>query len=200
VREQRIREGQQRVRSTFLAVALLALVTGCSSDTEQPRAELPPASSSAAETTPELPPLGPEDFPVPDEARTQDEAGAEVFVRYWVDLLNRQIRVPAGGPLRELAPDCNECLRIARDLDDAAEAGRRYRGGQISIDGDFGTASVEDGVNIAFFARVAPGALLDESGSAVSGTVTDEQRLPSAALVGWSDDHQSWLMKALNFG
>src|SRR5215212_529757 len=79
VRGQRIRPGQQGAGLTVLAFALLALTTGCTSDTEQPSAELPPASSTAAQSTPDLPPLGPAEFPVPDEARRQDEAGAEAF-------------------------------------------------------------------------------------------------------------------------
>ena len=61
-------------------------------------------------------PSGPADFPVPDEARTKDAAGAEAFLRYWIDLLNRQQAIPAGQPLRDLGPECQECLRIAQQL------------------------------------------------------------------------------------
>jgi hypothetical protein len=183
-----------------VTVAALALVSGCSAQEQQASTELPSASSTSAEPTPELPPLGPGDFPVPDEARVQDEAGAEAFLRYYIDLINRQIRILEGEPLRDLAPECNECLRIARDLDEAAEAGRTYRGSDIAIDSDFGTAEVEEGFNLAFFAQIASGALLEASGSPVPGTESEVQRLASAAIVTWSNERQSWLVKALNFG
>ena len=90
-----------------------ALLTGCSEKVEA-NDTLP--STSAAETTEALPPVGPADFPVPDEARTKDAAGAEAFLRYYIDLINRQQAIPAGQPLRDLGPDCQDCLRIARHL------------------------------------------------------------------------------------
>ncbi len=64
-----------------------SLLSGCS-EKHEANDTLP--STSAAETTEALPALGPADFPVPDEARTKDAAGAEAFLRYWIDLLNRQ--------------------------------------------------------------------------------------------------------------
>jgi len=64
-----------------------ALLGGCS-EKHEANDTLP--SPSAAETTEALPALGPADFPVPDEARTKDAAGAEAFLRYFVDLINRQ--------------------------------------------------------------------------------------------------------------
>src|SRR4051794_7705910 len=50
-----------------------ALLTGCSEKVEA-NDTLP--SKSAAEATEALPEVGPADFPVPDEARTKDAAGA----------------------------------------------------------------------------------------------------------------------------
>ena len=63
------------------------LLGGCS-EKQEANDTLP--SASAAETTEALPEVGPADFPVPDEARTKDAAGAEAFLRYYIDLLNRQ--------------------------------------------------------------------------------------------------------------
>src|SRR5688500_17589400 len=96
------------------------LTTACSGQEQQASTELPSASSTSAEPTPELPPLGPADFPVPDEARVKDEAGAEAFLYYFVDLLNHQQAVPSGVALRDLAPDCQQCLAVAQRLDEAA--------------------------------------------------------------------------------
>src|SRR5215210_8885795 len=96
------------------------LLTSCTEKTEANQT-LP--TTSAAPTTEELPSVGPADFPVPDEARTKDAAGAEAFLRYYIDLLNRQQAIPAGQPLRDLSPECGTCQRIARAFDDAAAAG-----------------------------------------------------------------------------
>jgi hypothetical protein len=82
-----------------------ALLTGCA-EKQEANQTLP--STSASPTTEALPEIGPADFPVPDEARTKDAAGAEAFLRYWIDLLNRQQAIPAGQPLRELGPECEE--------------------------------------------------------------------------------------------
>ena len=57
-------------------VVAAALLSGCSEKVEA-NDTLPP--TSAAETTESLPPVGPADFPVPDEARTKDAAGGRVL-------------------------------------------------------------------------------------------------------------------------
>ena len=103
-----------------------ALVSGCSAKQEA-NDTLPTA---AAETTEALPEIGPADFPVPDEARTKDAAGAEAFLRYYMNLSNRQQERLDGEPLRELGPECRDCFRMAKLLDEARAAGHRYEGGE----------------------------------------------------------------------
>jgi hypothetical protein len=175
-----------------------ALLTGCSQKTEA-NDTLPPTSS--APTTEALPSVGPADFPVPDEARTQDTAGAEAFLRYFIELLNRQQKIPAGQPLRELGPECQECLRIALDLDEAAAAQQQYQGGELSIVGDFGTSVSDGSANVSFVARIAAGAIVDASRAIVPGTEFDTvERLPSAVRLAWDPDAESWEIEAVNFG
>lgn len=190
------------VRDLRWAVAGLAIattvLTGCA-EKQEANTTLPTAS--AAETTEALPELGPADFPVPDEARTKDAAGAEAFLRYYIELMGRQQDVPAGEPLRQLGPDCQECRRIAQDMDEAAAAERRYQGGKLSIAGDFGTAHSDDTVNLSFLSRVEAGALLEASGAPVPGTEASAvERLPSAAALSWSVELQCWQVEALTFG
>ena len=50
---------------------------------------------------------------MPDEARTQDAAGAEAFVRYYIELINRTSDVMDAEPLREFSDGCEDCDRIA---------------------------------------------------------------------------------------
>src|SRR3954451_24959222 len=160
--------GPSSVRAS--AVALLLAATGLSGCSEKVEASATLPSTSAAETTESLPVVGPADFPVPDEARTKDAAGAEAFLRYWVDLMNRQRAVPAGQPLRDLGPDCQECQRIARVYDKAAASGNKYVGGELTLN-DVSPASVRgDRSALVFGVRREPVSLLD-----ARGTVIDAQ-------------------------
>jgi hypothetical protein len=182
-------------------IAAIALVTACTAEAEQPSADLPPASSSSAEPTPELPPLGPEDFPIPDEARTKDEAGAEAFLRYYIDLLNRQQAIPAGEPIRALGPDCQQCAVIAQRLDEAAEAGLHIEGGEVSIIDGPGIAPRGETANLAFIARAEAARVRDAQGNLVPEEEQPVQdRLPSALEVTWSEQQRSWLASGLSFG
>ena len=109
-----------------------AFLSGCAAK-EEASSSLPAPTSKAAPTTAALPPLGPPDFPVPAAARTKDAAGAEAFMRYWIDLLNRQRAIPSGQPFASLGPALPDCLRIARNYDTAAAAGNKYDGGELKI-------------------------------------------------------------------
>ena len=176
----------------------VSVLAGCSAEGQQASTELPPASSTSAEPTPELPPLGPADFPVPDEARVQDEAGAEAFLRYYIDLINRQQAIPNGEPLRILGPDCGDCQRVARQYDEVAAAGQRDEGGALSITTDPGVRVTDDEARVSFIVRVEGIRLVEASGEPVEGASFDPQpRVPSGALLVWSDEAQSWFMRTL---
>src|SRR5215213_7848531 len=154
--------GSGLVRGTVVGLLVgTALLSGCSQKT-QANETLP--SAGASPTTEALPPVGPVDFPVPDEARTQDAAGAEAFLRYWIDLLNRQQAIPAGQPLRDLGPDCRECLRIATAFDDAAAAGSRYEGGELGLNDVTEPQLSDDTASITFGTRVEPVTVRDSAG------------------------------------
>lgn len=107
------------VRLAVCLVASAAMLVGCAE--KQEASDSLPSESSAAPTEDELAPLGPEDLPMPDEARTQDAAGAEAFVRYYVDLINRTSTVMDAQPLREFSNGCRDCARIATSIEQDAE-------------------------------------------------------------------------------
>ena len=173
-----------------------AMLGGCS-EKHEANDTLP--SPSAAETTEALPALGPADFPVPDEARTKDAAGAEAFLRYWIDLMNRQRAVPAGQPLRDLAPDCQECLRIARVYDEAAEAGRRFDGGQLGVESVGAPVIDGDEAVVNFFAGQDAVALVDPAGVAVEG-LPAASHLGSGMRLSWSERSISWVVTGFTLG
>ncbi len=189
------------MRLTAAAVALgTALLTGCgAAEAEAPSSSLPSATS-AAPTTEALPVVGPADFPVPPEARTQDAAGAEAFLRYWIDLIDRQRAIPAGQPLRDLGPDCQECRRIAQVFDEAATAGNRYIGGDLTVKDvpaplmGAGTASFSFSVS-AEEERLVDGADID-----VAEPAPADPLLFSGLNLSWSTAQEAWLVTDFGIG
>jgi hypothetical protein len=109
----------------------VAVLAGCSSK-EPANDTLPTPSATSAEASETLPPLGPADFPMPAEAREKTPAGAEAFLRYYLDLVSRQAGV-SGGPLRDLSRDCSFCDFLADRYDEDASAGYSYEGGEIVV-------------------------------------------------------------------
>jgi hypothetical protein len=177
-----------------------ALLTGCAGETPEAPSESLPSSSSPAPTTEALPVVGPADFPVPPEARTKDAAGAEAFLRYWIDLLNRQRAIPAGQPLRDLGPECQECLRIARVFDETAAAGHSYRGGEVSLNDVPGPVIAADVADIAFGAKADAVSKVDKSGNVVDEGLPAEANLGSGIRLTWSIQFECWLVAAFNIG
>ncbi len=175
-----------------------AFLSGCAAK-EEASSSLPAPTSKAAPTTAALPPLGPPDFPVPAAARIKDAAGAEAFVRYWIDLLNRQQAIPAGQPLRQLGPHCSECLRIARVFDEAAAKGEHYQGGAMAIN-SFGTPIVASGkTTVSFNARGDAIRRVDASGKVLE-TVPEARRLGSGMSLEWSDSTVGWVVTGVALG
>jgi len=182
-----------------VAVVLLgtAVLTGCSE--KQEASETLP-SSSAAETSQALPELGPADFPVPDEARTKDAAGAEAFLRYYIDLSNRQQERLDGEPLRQLGPECRECLRIAKNFDDVAAAGQRYQGGELSLNDVTEPQLTETEASINFGIRQEAVDVVDAAGNPVVEGLPVQPNLGSGITLLWSDQYQGWLVKSITLG
>ena len=177
---------------------LVGVLAGCSQ--KQEASTTLPTPSAPAPTTEALPPVGPADFPVPDEARTKDAAGAEAFLRYYVDLIDHQRAIPAGQPLRELGPDCDECLRIAQNYDEAAAAGHRYVGGELTLN-DVPTPVLDgDTASINFAARQEAVSLVDTKGKLVKQGPPAEANLGSGITLEWNDDDKNWLVTGFNIG
>ena len=175
-----------------------ALLTGCS---EKDEASNTLPSTSSAATTEALPPLGPADFPVPDEARTKDAAGAEAFLRYFIEVLNRQQAIPDGQALMDLGQDCRECLRIATAFDDAAVAGHRYEGGKLTLNDVTDPQLSGDTASITFGTRVEAVTVRDSNGAPVPDGQGDlNPNAGSGISLIWSEDLQSWLVTGVTIG
>ncbi|TFV74424.1 hypothetical protein E4P39_13130 [Blastococcus sp. CT_GayMR19] len=174
-----------------------ALLSGCSEATEA-NDTLP--SASPAPTTEALPPIGPADFPVPNEARTKDAASAEAFLRYWIDLINRQRSLLAGQPLRDLGPECRDCLRIANNYDEAAAAGRHFEGGELSLNDVTEPQFSGDEVSITFGIRREAVVLMDAAGAPVDDGLPMQPNLGSGITLAWSEPDKSWLVLSMTLG
>jgi hypothetical protein len=180
---------------TGLAVTT-ALVGGCSSKQEA-NDTLP----SAAETSssPALQPLGPPDFPVPDEARTQDAAGAEAALRYYLALVTHQ-QAKDGQPLRDLSRDCDFCNFLAARADEDAAAGYTFKGGDIAVE-DMSPPALHKGLaEFAFSAGQSAVVVVGADGQPVPGRGEAKlSGLSGAAAMTWSNDLSAWLMTQLSF-
>jgi hypothetical protein len=125
--------------------------------------------------------------------------GAEAFLRYFIDLMNHQRSIPAGQPIRDLGPECQECLRIARVYDEAANAGRRFDGGKLAIE-SIGEPIIEDDEDVInFFAHQEAIALVDPA-SAVVESLPAGSHLGSGMRLLWSDDTTSWVITGFTLG
>jgi hypothetical protein len=144
------------------------VLSGCS-ERQEANDTLPEADASPSASESELPPLGPPDLPMPAAARTQDAAGAEAFVRYYIDLINRTSTVMDAAPLREFSDGCADCNRISTATEEAAAAGQDYEGGEMTIL-QSGQPLIEGGTaQLALRVDQADFRVLDSSGSPTEG-------------------------------
>ncbi|MEX5719314.1 DUF6318 family protein [Geodermatophilus maliterrae] len=182
-----------------LAVAAAALA-GCS-EAEPANDTLPTATAEPAPTTEALPPLGPADFPMPAEARTQDAAGAEAFARYYIGLINRTSTVMDAAPLRDFSQGCRDCERIASDTETDAAAGYRYEGGELTIDGIASALREDESATVSFIADQASLNVRDSNNNIVDDlTFPNLPNLQSGLAASWDEGRSTWVATALALG
>lgn len=181
-----------------VAVALVLAVAGCS-EPQQANDTLPTASETPAEPT--LEPLGPADFPVPDEAREQTEAGAEAMAVYYLDLLD-YVKAQVGGrsldtaPLRDLSNDCEVCEQVADGFDNANASGYIYEGGELDPP-SIGTVSyVVPSADIAFTVQQAAARVVGTGGVEVRSS--EQVTLRGGIVLEWNSVRAGWIATQLN--
>ncbi|WP_166503375.1 DUF6318 family protein [Modestobacter italicus] len=183
------------------AIAGVAVLAGCS-DGQSANETLPSTSASAAQTTASLPPLGPPDLPMPNEARRDTSEGAAAFTGYYLALINRTNAVMDSQYLRQFARSCETCGRIADETDADAAAGYRYVGGELKLDGALNAAITKPGnAEAAFLLDQAALQVVDRAGTPVpdlSFPALDD--LSSGAATTWDQGLQSWVMQDLTLG
>jgi hypothetical protein len=185
-------------RTAAAAAVGIAVLTGCS-DGGTANETLPPVSSSAAPTSDALQPLGPPDFPVPDDARRNTAEGASAALSYYLELIPRQ-SAKDGTPLRQLSNDCSFCDFLADRADENASAGLTYRGGQITTS-EISPPAIRGSVaEFVFSASQAAVEIVGADGQPVEGRGEAAiSGLSAAAAMEWDPSTNAWLMTQLTF-
>jgi hypothetical protein len=140
---------------------------------------------------------------MPEEARTQDAAGAEAFVRYYFGLLNRSLTDMDPQYLRSFAEaGCDVCERIATETESDAAEGYSYSGGALTISGDIDVImSGPEAAQSAFVADQAPMSVLDSAGNPVPDLVFGgKDGLNSGTITVWDESSATWNLTELTLG
>jgi hypothetical protein len=183
------------VRVAAGAVVAISVLAGCS-DGETANETLPP-SSTAAETSESLTPLGPPDFPVPDEAREKTPEGVTAFARYYLALSDHLLTSLDSQPLRGLSQNCEVCDQLADGYDADKAAGLRYEGGKLEVNST-GTAVVESGSGeVSFFLTQEAVTVYDAAGIMVANKTSDSYDLGGGMSLEWDAVSQGWVVTAL---
>jgi hypothetical protein len=134
---------------------------------------------------------------MPAEARTQDAAGAEAFVRYYIALINRTSEVMDAEPLREFSDSCTSCERIANNIEEDASAGLDYEGGAITITGIGEPLLQDETAELALRVDQAALTVVDSTGAPADGGSNAYTDLSGGASLRWELEQQSWAMTGL---
>jgi hypothetical protein len=131
-----------RVTGMALASALALALIGCSADADPraaPSATTPttpsPTSPSASATTAE--PKGPTEPSLPPGAKASNRAGAEAFVRYYVELVNFAGRTGDTTELERRSSGCSSCDNLVSAFRTTYAQGGHYETRGWRIDSQF---------------------------------------------------------------
>jgi hypothetical protein len=184
------------MRVAAAAVVGVAVLAGCS-DGGTANETLPSSSTSAAQTTESLPPLGPADFPMPDEARQQTAPGANAFAQYYIELSNYLLPSLESAPLREFSRGCAVCTQLADGYDADRAAGYTYSGGQLTIRSAGDATLIGEGAEIAFILDQATVSVTDRTGAVVPEKTSAVYALTGGITLQWETRRETWLVTRL---
>jgi hypothetical protein len=182
-----------------LAAAGTALV-GCS---EKQEANTLPSTSSVAPTEEELPPLGPEDYPVPTGARNKTPEGALAFAKYYMSLGTEigQGDYPSRFLLDLSTPDCRLCDRVAASFAEDEAAGYKHVGSSHTFEEYALPRIAGDTAELGFVYAQSAYTVVDAKGRDVpSEAAAASGELQSGMLLEWRSDLDCWLVSNLTIG
>jgi hypothetical protein len=183
------------MRRVRLAAALTigaAVLTGCSSE-QQANQTLPSMSSTTASAD-ALPPLGPPDFPMPDEAREMTPEGAEAFIRYYMDLYNAAQVSMDPTYMDEFSQGCTLCDGLIANLAEDSSLGYRYVGGHVELDSVAASPVQEGEVELGFSMTQEPLQVEAPNGAEMTELSAPAADLQCGAVLNWSSIIESWVL------
>ncbi len=191
VRKSAVRGAVTTSTAAIRALAVAALVSGCSGDEAEPSGLPSLTTTSSASWTPSTATTVPSP-PVVARERTSD--GAAAFVRFYISLINNAYRTGASGPLRKYAaPSCDSCTSIAASVADLYAKDLAH-GGLLRVESSTATGiSPSNYVTVVAVVRTSRFERLEENGSVATfkperiGTLFFDTR--------WTDG--SWLMTGI---
>ena len=190
------------LRLTACLLAGAATLTGCS-EKQEASDSLPTTTSSAEPTEDALPPLGPEDFPVPDEAREQTQEGALAFAKYFM-ALGTEIglgNAPAQSLLDLSTDDCRLCRQVAESFAEDQAAGYTRRGSASTFE-EYGPPLLSgDTADVGFVYTQSADQVVDQTGIEVperAGQASGE--LQSGMRLTWQSSERCWFVSNLTVG
>ena len=179
------------------AVALGAALVlgGCQAEGTPPTASptSSPSVSSASSSAPGSPSPSPtESSAVPAAAREKSEKGAEAFVRYFFDQVNRAWTTPEAGLIARLSvDDCEFCTKTEQTAAFLTKEGQRYETAPVTVSTYAAFAGApKDQHYFSLELTQNRSRILDESGAAVATDPKKDTRFNVA--VKWTPD--GWRM------
>lgn len=188
-------------RTTAALAVAAAVLSGCSD--EQPANDtLPEPTAEASETADALPPLGPPDFPVPDEAREKTPEGALAFAEYYIGL-SQHIATGSVDPqiLVDFSSGCHLCEQVAASYRDDRLAGYLYRGFSFTFR-EYALPRLEgDSAEVGFVYSQSAYTVVDSRNQGVPvRSVEATGDLQSGAFMSWDEGTSSWVVTSLTIG
>lgn len=193
-------------RTMAAAFTVLALgLTGCSDSgqpSEPPTPSEPlttssPTTSDDAPTTEPAPPPETESpsetasTEIPPEATEDSEAGAEAFVKSFLETFNRLGQSPEDGVLSKFSRDnCETCSNLESAIEQLVSAGHRTSGPAISVH-DVSAVNLGGTTRVEAHLEQLGGELLDENGEVVQ---TAEAGGEFVYVFTLSRDGDQWLI------
>jgi hypothetical protein len=192
-------------RSTVgLLAGLLAVGTvlgGCSE--KQQANESLPSTSAAAPSEEERPPLGPEDFPVPEQAREKTPEGALAFAKYYMAL---GIAIGQGDFSSHFLLDlstaeCRLCGRVAASFAEDEAVGYKHVDSSHTFE-EYALPRISgETAELGFVYAQSAYTVVDANGREVpSEAAAASGELQSGMLLEWSSGLDCWLVSNLTIG
>jgi hypothetical protein len=176
------------------------VMTGC---TEKQEASHTLPTTGPAESTTALPPLGPEGFLVPAEAREKTPEGALAFAKYYIALGTKvgQGGAPSQALLDLSTPECRLCGQVAASFATDQAAGYKHVGSSSTFEEYALPRLSGDSAELGFVYTQSAYTVVDANGQDVPDRAAPGTgELQSGMLLGWRADLTSWLVTSLTIG